>query len=102
MSTFENLALADCDNLSVNGLFGGRIGDCDAARGGAILFQALHDDTVMKGTNLHSWTLLWIKSAMLVVMNGVRISRFQGRMSEIPGSKGAVLLKRPLISLQLR
>ena len=54
MSTFEDLALADCDNCSVNGLFGGRIGNCDAPRGGAIFLQALHDDTVMKGTNPHS------------------------------------------------
>src|SRR5690348_11010668 len=31
MSIFKDLALADCENLSVNGLFGRGIGNCDAA-----------------------------------------------------------------------
>ena len=58
LAVFENLALADRDDLSPNGLFSRGIGNHDAARRGTILFQALHDDAVMKRTNLHNWSLL--------------------------------------------
>src|SRR6202022_2105308 len=58
LAVFEDLAVADRDDLSLNGFFGRRIGNHDAARRGTILFQALHDDAVMKRTNLHNWTLL--------------------------------------------
>jgi hypothetical protein len=57
-SIFKNLALADREDLSMHGLFGCRSGNRDAAGRGTILFQALHDDTVMKRTNLHSWVPL--------------------------------------------
>src|SRR2546430_1396476 len=58
LSVLKDLALADRDDLSLNGFFGRRIGNHDAARRGTILLQALHDDAVMKRTNLHNWTLL--------------------------------------------
>src|SRR6185312_10546677 len=54
MSIFKNLTLADRHYLSAIGLFGCRIGNRNAAGRGTILFQALHHDTVMERTNLHS------------------------------------------------
>src|SRR5207302_85329 len=53
-SVLKDFALADRDDLSSNGFFSRRIGNYDAARRGPILFQALHDDAVMKRTNLHN------------------------------------------------
>src|SRR2546429_642122 len=53
LSVLKDLPLADRNDLSLNGFFGRRIGNHDAARRGPILFQALHDDAVMKRTNLH-------------------------------------------------
>src|SRR5581483_11397796 len=53
LAVFENLAFADRYDLSLHGLFGRGIGNHDAARRGSLLFQALHDDAVMKRTNLH-------------------------------------------------
>jgi len=49
----EDLALTDGDNLSLNGFFGRCVGNDNAARRGAILLHALHDDTVMQRTDLH-------------------------------------------------
>src|SRR3981081_470660 len=57
LAVFENLAFADRYDFSLNGFFGRRIGNHDAARRGAVLFQAFHDDTVMKRTDLHSGML---------------------------------------------
>src|SRR4029077_14278779 len=59
LAVLKDLALAARDDLSLNGFFGRRIGNHDAARRGAILFEALHDHTVMERTNLHGSTLLW-------------------------------------------
>src|SRR6266513_2563774 len=53
MAVLENLALADRYDLSLHRLLGRGIGNHDAARGGTLLFQALHDHAVMKRTNLH-------------------------------------------------
>src|SRR5579864_817070 len=59
-AVFENLALADRDDLSLHRLLGRGIGNDDAAGGGTLLFQAFHDDAVMKRTNLHGCSLLKI------------------------------------------
>src|SRR5882762_9116121 len=53
LAVFENLAFADRYDLSLHWLFGRGIGNNDAARRGAFLLQALHDDAVMKRTYLH-------------------------------------------------
>src|SRR3979490_1425275 len=53
LPVFENLAFADRYDLSLYWLFGRGIGNNDAARRGSFLFQALHDDAVMKRTYLH-------------------------------------------------
>src|SRR6201998_2957446 len=52
LTVFKNLSLTDRDDLSLDGLLRRGIGNHDTARGGALLFQALHDDAVMKRTNL--------------------------------------------------
>src|SRR5690606_13927344 len=52
-AVFENLALADRDDLALDGLVGRGIGNHDATRGGTLLLPALHDDAAMKRTNLH-------------------------------------------------
>src|ERR1700756_3659692 len=53
LTVFKNLSLTDRDDLPLDGLLRRGIGNHDTARGGALLFQALHDDAVMKRTNLH-------------------------------------------------
>src|SRR5579864_5013279 len=59
-AVFENLALADRHDLSLHRLLSRGIGNDDAAGGGTLLFQAFHDDAVMKRTNLHGCSLLKI------------------------------------------
>src|SRR5207248_10847825 len=54
LSFLKAFSLAIRDDLSSNGFFSRRIANYDAARRGTILFQALHDDAVMKRTNLHN------------------------------------------------
>src|SRR6516164_3423855 len=53
LTVFENLSFADRDDLSLHRLLGRGIGNDDATGGGTLLLQALHDDAVMKRTNLH-------------------------------------------------
>src|SRR5256885_3512585 len=53
LAVLENLAFADRYDLSLHWFFGRGIGNDDAARRGAFLLQALHDDAVMKRTYLH-------------------------------------------------
>src|SRR5579863_3233151 len=53
LAVFENLALADRHDLPLHRLLSRGIGNHDAARGGTLLFQAFHNDAVMKRTNLH-------------------------------------------------
>src|SRR5580658_4431283 len=58
LAVLKDLAFAHRDDLSLHGFLGRCIRNHDAARGGTILFQALHDDAVMKRTKFHSGTLL--------------------------------------------
>ena len=53
VAVLENLSLANRDDLPLDRLLGRGIGNHDAARRGTILLQTLHDDAVMKRTNLH-------------------------------------------------
>src|SRR6185436_19036269 len=48
------LALAHGDDLALIGLFGGGVGDDDAARGFALFLDALDDHTVMQRTDFHA------------------------------------------------
>src|SRR5579872_1338630 len=53
LAVFENFAVADRDDLSLDRLLSRRIGNDDAARGGTLLLQTLDDYAVMKRTYLH-------------------------------------------------
>src|ERR1700749_3746079 len=55
LTVFENLALTYCYDLALYRLFGRGIGNHNAARGSTLFLQALHDDAVMKRTNLHGF-----------------------------------------------
>src|SRR5208283_1743570 len=52
-AVFEDLALADSQNFSVDRLLGGRIRDPDTAGGLTLLRFSFHDHAVMKRTHLH-------------------------------------------------
>src|SRR5579885_2384026 len=53
LAVFENLAVADRDDLPLDRLLSRRIGNDDSAGGGTLLLQAFDDDAVKKRTNLH-------------------------------------------------
>src|SRR5487761_974395 len=53
LAVFENLAITDRDDLSLDRLLSRRIGNDDATGGGTLLLQALDDHAIMKRTNLH-------------------------------------------------
>src|ERR1700679_3754508 len=57
-AVLQNLALTDSHDFAEDGLLGRRIGDDDAAWGLTLLFFALYDHTVVKGSNLHRTRLL--------------------------------------------
>src|SRR5690606_40224139 len=48
-----HLAATYRQHLALLGLFGRRIRDHDAGRGSTLLFDSLHDNPVVKGTDLH-------------------------------------------------
>src|SRR5579864_1945324 len=66
LTVFENLAFADRHDLSLHRLFCRGIGNHDATGRGTLLFQALHDDAVMKRTNLHG-----CRSFEAIDLNGI-------------------------------
>src|SRR5579885_594027 len=93
LAVFENLAVADRDDLSLDRLLSRRVGNDDAAGGGTLLFQALDDDAVMKRTNLHggrsSGCWLWkiraggistLLTWLLMIGQKARISSPAGRI----------------------
>src|SRR5262252_3263460 len=53
LAVLEDLAVADRDHLSLERLLFGRIGNDDAAFGLVLFGDALDDQTVLKGSNLH-------------------------------------------------
>src|SRR5271154_4020294 len=50
-AVLQDLALTDCHDLAEDGLLGRRVWDDDAAWGLTLLFFALNNHTVMKGSN---------------------------------------------------
>src|SRR5512137_85564 len=53
LPVLADLALAHGDHLPLGRLLLGRVGDDDAALGLLLFLDALHDDAVLKGTDLH-------------------------------------------------
>src|SRR5512136_2193615 len=53
LAVLADLALAHGDHLALGRLLLGRVGDDDAALGLLLFLDALHDDAVLKGTDLH-------------------------------------------------
>src|SRR5687767_6569855 len=58
LAVFQDLALADRDDLAADGLLGSGVGNDDPAGGFALFVFALDDHTIMKRTDLHGSTLL--------------------------------------------
>ena len=53
LAVLEDLAVADGDDFALDRLFGGGVGDHDAAGGLGLRFQALDDDAVVKRLDVH-------------------------------------------------
>jgi hypothetical protein len=53
LAVVEDLAVADGDDLALDRLLGGGIGDDDATGGGALLLHAADHDAVVQGTDVH-------------------------------------------------
>src|SRR5512137_55867 len=53
LAVLTDLALAHGDHLALGRLLLGRVGDDDAALRLLLFLDALHDDAVLKGTDLH-------------------------------------------------
>src|SRR5690242_13994545 len=53
LAVLEDLTVADGDDLTLERLLLGRVGDDDAALGLVLLGDALDDEAILKGTNLH-------------------------------------------------
>src|SRR5450432_3291475 len=53
-----NLSIAHGDHHSLHRLLLGGVGDVQTAGGLALLLEALHENTIVEGTNLHSFCSL--------------------------------------------
>src|SRR6056297_4219 len=69
-AVFEDLAVADRQDLTLDGLFGRAVGNHDATRGGPFFFDTLDDHAIMQRTQFHGLFSLphfvdycWIRSA---------------------------------------
>jgi hypothetical protein len=53
LAVLEDLAIADGDDFTPDGLLGGGVRNHDATRRGLFFFEALYDHAVMQRTDLH-------------------------------------------------